>query len=211
MLNKLREEHRDALKWATILTGLYVGAQLIADVSAVKLLTTSFGIIPGGTYIFAVTFTLRDMLHRRAGKWVALWAVLIAAIVNIGLVIYSQFMILHPAAPFWLSQDAFIQVFSAVPLITFASIVAEVVSEVADTYVYDYIYRKSHVWGMLVSNTVGVLIDSAIFISIAFMGQPIAVLFQMSASTALFKFAVAIVSALFVWLFSREVESNAVA
>lgn len=197
----------NAVTAAAVLGTAYVAAQLVADVSAVKIITTPFGAVPGGTYIFALTFTLRDLIHRRLGKSVALWFVALAALANLFLVGYTTFVSHATPAPFDTANVAFAAVFAVVPIITLASIIAELVSETADTLVYERIYRRSHIAGMLVSNLFGTILDSAIFIAIAFgaSGMPVSALASMVGSTAAFKFVVAGVLALAAWGLSNHV------
>jgi len=71
-----------------LVIGAYLVAQAVADVGATKLVQVGGVVIPGGTFVFALTFTLRDLIHKRLGKE---WAR--AAIITAGL------MMLWPSCP----------------------------------------------------------------------------------------------------------------
>ena len=82
----------------TVLVGIYVTLQLIADVAAVKIVDIWGITMPAGTFIFALTFTWRDMLHKRLGKEWARAAIITAAAANLLMAFYFLFAIeLNPA------------------------------------------------------------------------------------------------------------------
>ena len=170
--------HRIAARQASILTivvGGYVAAQVLADVSSLKIVEVFGRAVDGGTFIYPVTFTLRDLVHKLAGKRVARTLIIVAAAIN-----------LLMAGLFWLvdalpavadsgpTTDFFGEVLGPVWRIVIASIIAEVVSELIDTEVYAAWvkrFRGEQQWGrVLVSNAVALPIDSVLFALIAFAG-----------------------------------------
>ena len=188
-----------AIRWIALLVGVYITLQLIADACASKIIALGDVTMPAGTFVFALTFTWRDLLHKRLGKTWAKAAIWTAAVANIIMALYFQLAIQLPSAPFWSNQDAFASVLSAVPRITFASILAELVSELVDTEVYHFFsLRTSTVnqWmRVLVSNAVSTPIDSALFAIVAFGGTlPAAAMLSVAVGQVLYKFAVAIFS-----------------
>lgn len=169
----------------------------MADVTAAKSVSL-FGIsIPAGTFVFALTFTWRDMLHKRLGKEWASAAIVAAALSNIAMVLYFMFAIVLPPASFWGGQDAFASILGVVPRIAFASILAEVISQLVDTEIYDLARRTvDKQWvHVLVSNAVSLPIDSIIFGFAAFAGVfPIEAIWALVGGQILFKAVVTIVS-----------------
>lgn len=159
----------------TLLAAAYIAAQMLADISSLRLVDLFGKAIDGGTFIYPITFTLRDLVHKAAGKKVARALIGTAAAIN-----------LFMAALFWfvaelpLVQDSgaqselFGDVLGPVWRIVLASIVAEVIAELIDTEVYSAWVRRfgqSKQWGrVLVSNAVALPIDSVIFALIAFSG-----------------------------------------
>ena len=164
--------------WAiTLLVGGYIMAQAIADIGATKMIDF-FGIVmPAGSLMFAVTFTLRDLLHKRLGKDWALAAIITAAVFNVIQSGYLAWMGNIPAPPFFQNAEAWSTIFALVPSITFASILAELISQLIDTEVYDIWMRKlpkAPQWmRVLVSNAISLPIDSFIFGVAGFMLFPL--------------------------------------
>ncbi len=152
-----------------VLVAAYLAAQIIADITAVKLVIIAGIAMPGGTLMYALTFTLTDFIQRKTTKAVADALVVIAAVVNIVMALYFQLIINIPRAPFWPqgSQDAFAQTLGILWMIVGPSILAEVVAGLIDNWVYELVRSKPWL-GMLLSNLVSVPIDSVLFAGLAF-------------------------------------------
>ena len=163
--------------WAIVgLVGLYIMCQAIADVGATKLVEVGGVIMPGGTFIFAVTFTLRDMIHKRLGREWARAAIIAAALLNILLAGYLAIVARLPYPPFFEMGDAWGAIFALVPAITIGSIIAEFVSEMTDTEVYHFWKTRFPTlpqWSrVLASNAVALPVDSIVFTLLAFVLLP---------------------------------------
>jgi len=156
------------------LVGIYVAFQLIADVTAVKMVTIAGITLPAGSMIFALTFTWRDMLHKRLGKEWARAAIVTAAVANMLMAFYFLLVIELKPAVWWGGQEAFEGTLGIVWRIAIASIIAELISELVDTEVYHWAMSRiseRNQWGrVLLSNAVSLPLDSLIFASIAFYG-----------------------------------------
>ncbi len=74
---------KKTLFWIVGLIGAYVACQMIADIGASKLISLGSVVIPGGTFVFAFTFTIRDMIHKRLGREWAVAAIWTAGLVNV--------------------------------------------------------------------------------------------------------------------------------
>lgn len=158
------------LTWAVWLVSLYIAAQMIADISATKMVDLFGIVLPGGTFIYAVTFTLTDFMQRKLGKRVADLTVVAAGVVNVLMALYFIFVIKMPYPVFWGGQDAFAATLGIVWMIVAPSILAEVVSGLLDNFIYE-LFEKP--WaGMLVSNLLSVPTDSIVFAGLAFYVLP---------------------------------------
>jgi len=158
-----------------MLASAYVAAQLLADVSSLKITEVAGLSMDAGTLVYPFTFTLRDLIHKVAGKQVARALIAAAAVLN--LVMAGLFWVVArlPSVPGVGPQtDLFGVVLAPVWRIVFASILAEVIAELIDTEAYSAWVRRfgqRHQWGrVLVSNAVAIPIDSAVFVVIAFAG-----------------------------------------
>jgi hypothetical protein len=147
---------------------------MLADISSLRIVTVAGLAVDGGTLVYPFTFTLRDLVHKIAGKEAARVLIFTAAAINIVMAAVFWLTARLPADPTTGPQIEFGQVLSPVWRIVLASLLAEVVSELADTEVYQrWVQRmgETRQWGrVLVSNGVAIPVDSAIFVVIAFLG-----------------------------------------
>lgn len=188
------------LIWSiVVLVGGYITFQLVADVSAAKIAEVAGITLPAGTFVFAFTFTWRDMIHKRLGKEWARASIITAAVCNIFMALYFLFAIGLPPAVFWPLQDSFAATLGIVWRIAVASILAEVVSELVDTEVYHALiphFKGPWQFGRVIgSNTVALPIDSLIFGFGAFAGtMPIDGILALCLGQMVFKGVVTVVS-----------------
>jgi uncharacterized integral membrane protein (TIGR00697 family) len=179
-----------------LLSAAYIAAQMLADVTSLKIAEIGGLSVDAGTMVYPFTFTIRDLVHKAAGKQVARTLIFAAATVN-----------LFMAGLFWVAarlpadlavgpQTSFGDVLAPVWRIVFASIIAEVVSELIDTEAYSAWTRRfgeRHQWGrVLASNAVAIPIDSIIFATIAFLG--VAAVGEIFLTNVIVKVAVTFVS-----------------
>ncbi|HHW84703.1 MAG TPA: queuosine precursor transporter [Chloroflexi bacterium] len=186
---------------AVVVIAVYIGAQLLADVTSLKI-----GIVAGlavdmGTFIYPITFTLRDVAHKTIGKRNTQTLIWLAAGVNLFAALYIWWVSSVPGDPAWGLADEWGAVFNAALLgrIVIASIIAEVISELIDTELYHwFVTRVTHrrQWArVLVSNSVSVPVDNLIFAVGAFGGVlPWEVVWQIFLFNLVLKYAVTLVS-----------------
>ena len=182
-----------------IVVALYIGAQMLADVSSLRILFIAGLSIDGGTLVYPLTFTLRDMIHKSAGKAAARVVIFSAAGINILMAGLFWLVAQLPADMEVGEQLEFGIVLAPVLRIVLASIIAEVVSELIDTEVYDIWVKRmgeGRQWARVVSsNAVSVPVDSAIFCSIAFIGtMPGSVVWSIFVANVLVKGAMTVLS-----------------
>jgi len=61
----------------------YVAAQMLADISSLKIISIAGLSMDAGTLIYPITFTLRDLVHKVAGIKVARILILVVAGINL--------------------------------------------------------------------------------------------------------------------------------
>jgi uncharacterized integral membrane protein (TIGR00697 family) len=156
--------------------GAYIGAQVIADVTSLKIGVFAGRAVDMGTFIYPITFTLRDVVHKALGKRAARTLVITAAAVNVFMALYLQWAARAPTDASYPLGEEFQAVLAPLWRITVASIIAEVVSELVDTEVYHWFVRRvttRYQWARVaVSNAVSVPIDNIIFAVGAFGSIP---------------------------------------
>jgi hypothetical protein len=150
-----------------IVISIYIAAQLLSDIGSLKIALIAGRSIDAGTFIYPLTFTIRDLIHKQFGKTTARTMIILAAGINLFMVVFFQFAAWLPQDPSWGLGQEFSTILGPVWRIVIASIVAEVVSELIDTEVYHFwvnrITRKYQWARVLISNAVSIPIDSLIF------------------------------------------------
>ena len=155
----------------------YAGAQVIADVASLKIGVVRDRSVDMGTFIYPVTFTLRDIVHKLLGRRAARTLIVSAAVVNLAMSAYFAFTVEIRSDPVWGLGEEYAAILGPLWRIVIASIVAEVVSELLDTEVYHLwvtrVTRKLQWLRVLVSNSVSVPVDNVIFAVGAFGALPL--------------------------------------
>jgi uncharacterized integral membrane protein (TIGR00697 family) len=150
-----------------IVISLYIAAQLLSDIGSLKIALIAGRSIDAGTFIYPLTFTIRDLIHKQLGKTTARTMIILAAAINLFMAVFFQFAAWLPQEPSWGMGEEFAAILGPVWRIVIASIVAEVISELIDTEVYHFwvsrITRKYQWARVLISNAVSIPIDSLIF------------------------------------------------
>ncbi len=166
----------------TILIGIYIACELIANVTASKPVQLGGIVVPAAIFIYTLTFTLIDLINESLGKQGARQVILAAFIANLLLAVYAQLAVILPPAPFYSGQEAFAGVLGGTPRIVFASLTAYLISSFIDAEVFAF--WKARLQGpkwirVLVSNAISTWVDSVVFITFAFYGtMPIWILIK---------------------------------
>lgn len=117
-----------------------IGTSCIADGPC--MLPVGFGYTaPSGVFMIGIALVLRDLIQERYGKWSAFLAVLVGSAIS------------------YILAD---------PYIAAASVTAYLLAEISDLIVYTKLRKKSLSAAVLASGLVGSIIDSAVFLFIAF-------------------------------------------
>jgi uncharacterized integral membrane protein (TIGR00697 family) len=153
--------------------GLYVACELIANVTASKPIDLGPLVVPAGVFVYALTFTLLDLINERLGRSGARRVIVTAFAANLLLAGYSQFTVAAPAPAFFDGQAAVARVLGATPRIVAASLLAYLVASLADAEIFAW--WRARVTGprwlrVLVSNAVSTGVDSVVFVTAAFAG-----------------------------------------
>jgi uncharacterized integral membrane protein (TIGR00697 family) len=158
---------------AIVLSGIYIACELIANITASKPVAVGSIVVPAAVFIYALTFTLVDLINERMGKDGARKVVYTAFAANILLAGNVQLSVNLPPAPFYQAQVAFRGVLGSTPRIVAASLSAYMVSSLIDIEVFAWWRERvgGYRWArVLASNAVSTLIDSIIFITVGFWG-----------------------------------------
>jgi queuosine precursor transporter len=122
---------------------LYIGTIVAANwaIGAFGIVPVGFGLMaPAAVYFVGLAFTFRDLLQESMGRRATIVAIIVGALLS--------------------------AVFS--PQLALASGVAFLISETADFAVYTPLRERHWLLAVAASNTVGLVLDSVIFLSLAF-------------------------------------------
>jgi len=152
---------------------LYVACEIIANITAGRPVSIIGIVVPSAVFIYTLTFTLIDVIHEIYGKEGSRKVVIGAFFANILLAIYTYLVIHLPTPVFFADAKSYETVFGTTPRIVFASLTAYLISSIVDVEIY-HLWKK-HVrkakWSrVLASNSISTLVDSCVFITIAFAG-----------------------------------------
>lgn len=184
-------------KYLGTISVFFVSVLLISNVASTKIIDLKWFTFDGGTLLFPLSYIFGDILtevygYRRSKNviWLGFFMALLMSIV---------FMIVGvlPSAPDWNNQSAYDLILGLTPRIVMASLVAYSFGEFSNSFILAKmkIWTKGKMlWTRTIGSTlVGELIDSTIFILIAFWGIfPGSLLLTLIISNYIFKTAIEI-------------------
>ena len=184
---------------AVLTVAAYIAAQILADIGSLKIAWIAGFSVDGGTFIYPLTFTLRDLVHKQLGRKAARTLIIAAGVINLVMAGYFSLLSWLQPDPSWTLQQAFSDILTPVWRIVFASIAAEIVSELLDTEIYHvWVTRitRRYQWArVLLSNSVSIPVDSLVFCWGAFGGLlPNAVVWSIFGANVLIKGLTTLVS-----------------
>ncbi|MCB1776557.1 MAG: queuosine precursor transporter [Candidatus Competibacteraceae bacterium] len=152
----------------------FVTSLLVANIIAVKLIEIGSWIMPAGVIIFPVSYILGDVLTEVYGYHRARQAIWLGFVCNLLAVLAIALAQILPPAGFWEGQAAFERILGHAPRLLLASFLAYLVGEFVNSYVLarmKILTQGRWLWTRTIGSTlVGQLLDSSVFIAIAFAG-----------------------------------------
>lgn len=156
----------------TLCNTLFVASLLIANILSAKIVSFWGLVIPAAIVAYPLTFLMTDVIGEIWGKQEANNTVKNGFICQVLSLVMISLAILLPIAPFADNQQEFVGVLSSSFRVVLASMVAYLVSQSWDVWVFHKIKEKSdkHKWiRNNVSTITSQMIDTSIFITIAFI------------------------------------------
>ncbi len=157
-----------------IVAALFVTCLIVSNIIAVKVIDVAGLILPAAIIIFPVSYILGDVLTEVYGYARARQVIWLGFVCNLVAVAAIWIGGLLPAAGFWGGQEAYDAILGTVPRILAASFLAYLVGELVNAWVLARLkvaMEGRHLWVRTIGSTlIGQLLDSAVFITIAFAG-----------------------------------------
>ncbi len=163
--------HSTAFVW--VVAG-FVTSLLVANIIAVKLIAVGPWFLPAGVIIFPLSYLLGDVLTEVYGYGRARRVIWLGFACNLLAVLAIVLAQVLPPAGIWDGQVAFERILGYTPRLLLASFLAYLIGEFANAYVMSrmkILTRGRWLWAHTISSTlVGQLLDSAVFVTVAFVG-----------------------------------------
>lgn len=175
------------------LAAVYCVALVASNLIAGKLFLAPGGIIlPAAVWLFPIVYIIGDVIPEVYGLATARRIILLGFAANLLAVAFYGLTLALPAPGFWQGQSAFVTVLGFTPRLLLASFVGYLLGTNANAWVLVLIKRQTGgrwLWLRTIGSTiVGETLDSACFISIAYLGMvPPAVLPGMILAQSAFK------------------------
>jgi uncharacterized integral membrane protein (TIGR00697 family) len=191
-------------KW--ILYGVFAMLVLISNLMAGKLICIGPAIVPAVVAIYAVTFLCTDAVCEMYGREEGKKVVFGGFLANILALPLIYLVVAWPSAPIQVEAAAqFDAVFGLAPRIILASMTAYLISQTHDVYVYSWYKQRTKGRFMWFRNNmstiVSQLIDSNIFIFLAFYGVlPLPIVLEMIVFQWIIKVGIALADTPFLYL-----------
>lgn len=186
---------RGTYRYLDIITAFFVAILLISNVASSKITTIGFLTFDAGTILFPLSYVIGDMLTEVYGYARARRAIWIGLATNVIMAVTFMVVAVLPPAADWPNQSAYEAILGWTPRIVLASIIAYFVGEFINSFILaklKIMTKGKYLWTRTIGSTlVGQLLDTVIFILIAFWGiLPGSVLIAIIISNYIFKVAV---------------------
>ena len=177
------------------LTLLFVVSLVISNIITSKQVLLPFGItMTGAVFIFPITYVLSDLFSEVYGyKWSRVTCHL-AFMANLFAVIVFSLVIVTPAPDYWMNQAAYEVVLGNTPRVLVASMLAFLIGDLVNDKVFKRFKdkhpndHKGFGFRAILSSFCGELVDSLIFLPLAFWGEmPVETLITMTVCQVLIK------------------------
>lgn len=203
-MEKFSKEQKIFLTLACIFVTLLVVSNIIAG----KLILVGGLIGPAAVLCYAITFAISDTLAEIWGREKTKFVITIGFLVSVLSALMIKLAIEMPYAPFWDGQNAFSQVLGTNIRIVFASMIAYLISQHHDLWAFNFWKEKTngrHLWFRNnMSTLVSQLIDTSLFITIAFYGTG-APMISLITGQYIIKLVIALVDTPIVYLLVRGI------
>lgn len=187
--------------------GLFVWAGLASVITNIEVTkcVDMFGMsVTLGNVIYSSTFLATDILSERHGGKDARTAVWIGFFCSIAFTVIIQISMLFEPNSHDLVSASMDNIFGLLPRLCIASLIAYLVSNLLDTYVYDYIKRRcpKHLWLRNNAATfVSQFVDNIIFTAIAWIGvYDLSTMVELGITSLFIKWAIALCDTPFLYV-----------
>jgi queuosine precursor transporter len=160
--------------WFVFIVAVFTTCLITANIIAVKLVHVFGLILPAAIIIFPLSYVFGDVLTEVYGYRKTRYVIWLGFFCNLLVVVAVWGAQVLPAASFWEGQAAYERILGYTPRLLAASFLAYLIGEFANAFVLAKMKiatRGRWLWTRTIGSTlVGQALDSAVFITLAFVG-----------------------------------------
>ena len=190
-----------------LLNGIFVATLIVANIVSAKVVSFWGLVIPAAIVAYPLTFLMTDVIGEIWGREEANRTVKLGLICQLLSLVLIGLSIVLPVAPFADNQAEFQSIMGQSFRVVAASLAAYMLAQLNDVYIFHKLKEKTngkHKWlRNNLSTMISQLLDTAIFITIAFIGT-VPNIWVMIFSQYLIKFIYALLDTPFFYLLTRE-------
>lgn len=189
-----------------ILSSIFAGLLVLSSILAAKICSFWGLFVPAGIITYSLTYAVTDTIGELYGKKDAQNTVIAGFIVMIFAFPFIYIALHLPEAPFWKNGEAYATILGTSTRIIIASFVAYLVCQFNDVLMFHWMRTKDKgkkLWKRnLFSTVTSQVLDSVIFVMIAFYGVPKVGehLIEMIVAQTIVKWGIAIIDTPIVYL-----------
>jgi uncharacterized integral membrane protein (TIGR00697 family) len=159
-----------------IVIAVFITCLITANIIAVKIIAFGSFILPAAVFVFPISYIFGDILTEVYGYKTARKVIWLGFACNLLFVVFAWIGQLLPSAPFWEGQEAYKSILGYTPRLLAASFAGYLVGEFVNSFVLarmKILTRGRWLWTRTIGSTIfGEGLDTAIFITLAFIGTP---------------------------------------
>ena len=195
-----------------IIIAVFITCLITANIIAVKIISLGPFLLPAAIFVFPLSYIFGDVLTEVYGYRVARRIIWLGFFCNLIFVFFAWIGQVLPPAPFWGNQESYQSILGYAPRLLAASFCGYLAGEFANSFVLarmKILTRGRWLWSRTIGSTVvGEGLDTAIFITLAFIGTasfvPVMILYHWLAKTAIEAIFTPATYAIVNWLKRRE-------
>jgi len=162
-----------------VLLAIFIGSLVISQVLATKLAVWHLPLVgnlifPAGVVAYALTYMCTDVIAEVWGRRRAANVVICGLVANLVALVLIKVALILPPAPFWGNEVSFTGVLGATYRVIAASIVAYLISQYHDVWMFHLLRRATGGRFLWLRNNISTIlsqtIDTFVFIFLAFYG-----------------------------------------
>jgi hypothetical protein len=159
-----------------VISAIFVTSLITANTIAVKIISVGPFLLPAAVIVFPLSYIFGDILTEVYGyRWArrVIWLGFLCNLIFVAFVWLGQLL---PSADFWGGQEAYESILGFVPRLLVASFGGYLVGEFVNSFILakmKILTRGRWLWSRTIGSTiVGQGLDTAVFITLAFIGTP---------------------------------------